>query len=122
MSEQIDNFTKLIAWQKCHKIVLEIYKITKNFPSEEKFGLSNQIRRASVSVTSNIAEGFGRKSSKDKSHFYSMAKGSLLEIQNQLIIAKDLQYIKEKEFDTISKDIIESAKIISGLIKSAMDF
>ncbi|MCC6323376.1 four helix bundle protein [Candidatus Nomurabacteria bacterium] len=122
MEETINNFTKLIGWQKCHRVVLEIYKITKKFPQDEKFGLTDQIRRASVSITSNIAEGFGRKSAKDKSHFYSMAKGSLFETQNQLIIAKDLNYIEEKEYNIINEMIIESLKIVSGLIKSAMDY
>lgn len=122
MGETINTFTKLIAWQKSHLIVLEIYKLTKSFPTEEKFGLTDQIRRASVSVTSNIAEGFGRKSSKDKSYFYTMSKGSLFEIQNQLIIAKDLNYIEEKDFDLINEKITESLKILSGLIKSAMDY
>ncbi len=122
MSEVIDNFTKLVAWQKCHVVVLEVYKLTKSFPTEEKFGLIDQLRRASVSITSNIAEGFGRKSAKDKSHFYSMSKGSLFETQNQLIIAKDLNYINEKEFNLINEKIIESLKIVSGLIKSSMDY
>lgn len=95
--QKIQNFTDLIVWQKGHKLVLEVYKQTKKFPKDELFGLVSQIRRASVSITSNIAEGFGRFSEKEKLHFYSFAYGSLMEVQNQIIIAKDLGFINEEE-------------------------
>jgi four helix bundle protein len=74
--EKIRSFRDLDVWKEGHKLVLEIYKITKNFPKEEMFGLSNQLKRAAVSITSNIAEGFSRKSLKEKIQFYSMAKAS----------------------------------------------
>ncbi len=115
----IKSFTDLSAWKEGHKLVLMIYKATQTFPSEEKFGLTNQIRRAVVSFTSNIAEGFSRNSAKEKIQFYYMALGSLTEIQNQLIIARDLSYLSGNMFDKIAEQTITANKLISGLIKSA---
>jgi four helix bundle protein len=117
----MQNFKDLIAWQKSHAVVLKIYIISRSFPKDEQFGLTPQIRRASVSITSNIAEGFGRNSSKEKSHFYGIAKGSLFEVQNQLLIAKDLEYLSVKEFDIIDTEIVECLRLISGLVKSSVD-
>lgn len=117
----INNFTKLIAWQKSHALVLKTYELTKSFPKEEIFGLISQMRRASVSASSNIAEGFGRSTLKDKIHFYSMAKGSVFELQNQFIICKDLNYISLHDWEVIDVMCVEIQKIISGLQKSAMN-
>jgi len=119
--ETIKTFKDLNAWKHAHEVVLETYRITKNFPNDEQFGLTNQMRRASVSVTSNIAEGFGRLTKKDKAHFYSIAKGSLFELQSQLQIAYDLQYLDKQFFEKINKDIERTLKLTYGLIKSAMD-
>lgn len=116
-SRKIKNFTDLNAWIEGHRLVLLIYKLTKNFPKEEVFGLTNQIRRAVVSITSNIAEGFSRYSFKEKSQFYSMALGSLTEVQNQLIIAKDLTYITENEFNEVWELTVTVNKLLNGLIK-----
>lgn len=117
-SKKIRSFTDLRAWQVGHQLVLEIYRITKNFPKEEQFGLSNQLRRAAVSVTSNIAEGFSRNSCKEKAQFYSTALGSLTEIQSQLLIARDIGYLPPEEFSAIANHTIELNKITNGLIKS----
>ncbi len=114
----IKSFTDLNAWKEAHNLVLMIYSITKNFPKEELFSLVNQLRRAVVSITSNIAEGFSRATDKDKVHFYIMALGSLTEVQNQVIIAKDLKYISKDEFSMLEKQITISSKILNGLIKS----
>ncbi|OJI08196.1 MAG: four helix bundle protein [Candidatus Vogelbacteria bacterium CG22_combo_CG10-13_8_21_14_all_37_9] len=95
----IKNFKDLIAWQEAHKLVLMTYLITKKFPDDEKYALTNQIRRCVVSVSSNIAEGFGRNSALEKSHFYSIARGSILELENQLLIARDLSYLKNESYD-----------------------
>ena len=92
-----------------------VYKVTEKFPSKEIFGLTNQMRRAAVSITSNIAEGFSRNTSKDKYQFYCMAHGSLTELQNQLIIARDIKYLNKDEFDKIATQSIRVAKFISGL-------
>ena len=112
---KIKSFTDLYAWQEGHKLVLMIYKTTENFPNKETFGLTNQMRRASVSVTSNIAEGFSRNTSKDKVQFYSMAHGSLTELQNQLIIARDIKYISKEEFSKIANQTVTVHKLITGL-------
>ena len=89
----IKSFTDLIVWQKEHALVLEIYKITSFFPKEELYGLTSQIKRAIISVTSNIAEGFVRHSKKEKVQFYYVSLGSITEVQNHLIIARDLHFI-----------------------------
>ena len=89
----IKTFTDLIVWQKGHALVLEIYKITSFFPKEELYGLTSQIKRAIISVTSNIAEGFVRHSKKEKVQFYYVSLGSITEVQNHLIIARDLHFI-----------------------------
>lgn len=117
-SVKIKSFTQLIAWQEGHKLVLVVYKITKDFPKEEQFGLSNQMRRCSVSITSNIAEGFSRNYLKEKIQFYYMSLGSLTELQNQLLIAKDVGYINKIDFEKISQQTITSHKLINGLIRS----
>ncbi len=100
-------------------MVLTLYKTTKEFPKEEKYGLVDQIRRAAVSVVSNIAEGFSRESYKEKVQYYAMSKGSVTEIQSQLLIARDLQYMGKKEFDEVAEQTVVVHKILSGLIKKS---
>ena len=119
---KISSFTDLIAWKEGHALVLMAYKVTKKFPREEVFGLTNQIRRAVVSVTSNVAEGFSRFSSNDKSRFYSMAQGSLTEVQNQLIIARDVEYLSAKEYADVADQTILVHKLINGLIKNSPNY
>ena len=118
-SRKIRSFTDLNAWKQGHVLVLEIYKITRNFPKEEQFGLTIQLRRAGVSFTSNIAEGFSRTSYKEKTQFYAMALGSLTEIQNQLLIARDIGYITKIDFDRLAAQTVVTNKITNGLIKSS---
>lgn len=115
---KISNFTDLIAWQKGHRVVLRIYKITATFPSRESFSLVDQMRRASMSITNNIAEGFSRKSSKEKTQFFHLSLGSVTELQNQLFISRDLGYISQSEFDTLFENLVEVHKLLFGLIKS----
>ncbi|MEK7450455.1 MAG: four helix bundle protein [Patescibacteria group bacterium] len=115
----IKSFTDLNAWKEGHKLVLAIYGITKFFPKEEVFGLISQMRRCAVSVTSNIAEGFSRQSYKEKVQFYSMSQGSVTELQNQLIIARDISFITKDKFQEIALQSITVHKIINGLIKSS---
>lgn len=117
--QKIQSFTQLIVWQKAHLLALEIYKITKTFPMEEKFGLIDQLRRAAVSVTSNIAEGFYRRTMKDKAHFYAISLGSLAEIQNQLLMSRDLTYLRNETFHSIALKTVEVHKLLNGLIKSS---
>ncbi len=116
--EKIKSFTDLITWKEGHKLVLMIYKLTKTFPKEEIFGLRSQMQRAAVSVTSNIAEGFSRRSYKEKAQFYSMACGSLTELQNQLIIAKDIDYLELDKFKSIFKQSQNVHMLLNALIAS----
>ena len=118
-SRKIKSFTDLNAWKEGHKLVLMIYDITKTFPKEEVFGLTSQIRRCAVSITSNIAEGFSRQSYREKLQFYSIALGSTTELQNQLLIAKDINYITKEQFQDIAEQSVKVHKIINGLIKSS---
>lgn len=118
-SRKLKSFTDLKVWQEGHKIVLDIYKSTQKFPKEERFGLTNQIRRAAVSFTSNIAEGFSRTSYKEKIQFYYISLGSLTEIQNQLLIARDIGYITKEDFDKLALQTVLLSKILNGLIKKS---
>ena len=112
----IHTFRDLIAWQKSHTLTLEIYAITKTFPKDEIFGLTNQIRRASVSVVSNIAEGFGRRTNADRVHFYDMARASLHEVQAQLLVARDVGYVAKTTFHEADQLSVECHKLLTGLI------
>ena len=114
-TQPITSFTQLIAWQKAHAVVLAIYRITKHFPTDERFGLIDQMRRAAVSITSNIAEGFGRTNKREKAQFYSLAYGSLLEVENQLLIARDVGYLDPKLFQAIAEQCVEVARLLNGL-------
>jgi len=118
--EKIRSFTDLDAWKKAHQLALFTYKITENFPDREKFGLSNQMRRAAVSVTSNIAEGFSRSSAKDKEHFYVMARSSLTELQSQFLLARDLEYLKNELFLQFADQSVDVSKLSIGLMRSVM--
>lgn len=118
MEGKIQTFKDLNTWKEGHKLVLQIYKITKSFPKKETFALIDQILRAVVSITSNIAEGFGRRGMKEKIQFYYLAQSSLTEVQNQLIIAKDVGYMNERVFDELWAQTITVHKLLTGLIKS----
>lgn len=119
--EKIKSFTDLMAWKESHILVLMIYKLTKNLPKEEIFGLINQMRRASVSISSNIAEGFSKNSLIEKNRFYSISRGSTLELQNQLLIARDIGYINNNEFKKVAHQTISVHKLINGLTKNSQD-
>ncbi|MDP3799987.1 MAG: four helix bundle protein, partial [bacterium] len=121
LSNKIKTFTDLIAWKEGHKLVLYIYGITKKFPKDEMFGLTSQLKRCSVSITSNIAEGFSRQYYKEKLQFYSMALGSVTELQNQIFIARDVGYINDLDFNSCSDLAINVHKIINGLIKKTRE-
>jgi len=116
---KINSFTQLDTWKKAHQLVLTIYKLTSRFPKKEIYSLSDQMQRAVVSITSNIAEGFSRQSRKEKIRFYFISRGSLTELQNQLIICRDLGYLKDDEFRNIAELSINVHKLLNGLIKSA---
>ncbi|MEA2020793.1 MAG: four helix bundle protein [Patescibacteria group bacterium] len=116
--EKIKSFTDLICWKKGHELVKETYSTTSNFPREERYALTSQLRRCVVSITSNIAEGFSRRSTKEKVWFLVMALGSLNELQNQLLVAKDVGYLEEDIFNKLDERSIEVSKLINGAIKS----
>lgn len=118
--EKILEFTDLHTWKKGHGLVLEVYKITKKLPDSEKFGICSQANRAAVSITSNIAEGFGRKGNKEKVQFYYIAHGSLTELHNQLLIIRDLGYIDTPTFSSVAEKLLTTKKLLLGLIKSIL--
>ncbi len=113
----IKSYKELLVWQKSMLLVTEIYDITKSFPEEEKFGLTSQMCRSSVSIPSNIAEGWGRFSRKNYIQFLRVARGSLFELETQLLIAKELKYIKINTVSELENLIIEISKMLNSLIK-----
>ena len=116
---KIESFTDLNAWKEAHKLVLMIYTATKVFPKDELFGLISQMRRAAVSISSNIAEGFGRQYYAEKVQFYSTAQSSNIELQNQLLIARDVGYLDQLNFQRIADQSILVKKLLNGLIKKS---
>jgi len=115
---EVFGYRKLIAYQKGKEVVKRTYQLLKKFPSDEKHAMSNQLRRASVSITSNIAEGVNRYSVKDKSHFIEMSYGSLMEVSSQFEIAEELGYITTEERMSMDQLIEEEARLLSGLQNS----
>ncbi len=111
-----EGYRKLIAWQKAKDLALDIYRCTQTFPKNEIYGLTSQLRRAAISVPSNIAEGKGRHSQKDFAHFLYQARGSLLEIETQLSIARDLGYLDPVTFNRALAKAEELGRILNGLI------
>ena len=112
----IKSFEDLTVWQDARKFTNKIYNLTNKFPKEEIYGLTSQIRRATVSIMSNIAEGFDRRSDKELSNFLSMARGSSSEVQNDLYIALDLKYISKEDFTIMYQEAKKIAKQINGLM------
>lgn len=112
------NYKDLVAWQKAMDLVEHIYQTTQAFPDSEQFGLTNQVRRAAVSVPSNIAEGQGRGSKREFIRFIHMARGSLQEVETQLLIAERLQYIGYSKAAQLCRRCVELAKILNGLKRS----
>ena len=115
---EVFGYRKLIAYQKAKEVVKNTYKLLKKFPAEERYAMSDQLRRASVSITSNIAEGINRYSVKDKSHFIEMSYGSLMEVSSQFEIAEELGYITAEERLSMDQLIEEVARLLSGLQKT----
>lgn len=115
---RIFSFEKLIAWQKGRELAILIYKTTKNFPKDEVFGLTSQMRRCSISIASNLAEGSGRSSMKEKARFSEIAYSSSLELLNQVILSFDFEYLDENQYIQIRETITEVNMLIDGLHKS----
>jgi four helix bundle protein len=120
--EKIISFTDLVVWQEGHALVVSVYKVTKTFPKEELYSLVDQMRRAASSVTANIAEGFGRHTYKDKLHFYYQANGSLLELKNFILIAKDVGYLDAEKVDELLDKLEHVHKLLQGFIQKTKSF
>lgn len=108
------GFQRVIAWQKAHEFVLLVYKISKHFPENERFGLTSQLRRAAVSIEANIAEGYRKLSKPDKLRFLNIAQGSLEECRDYHILAKDLNYIDDNEFEQMRMSILMASKFLNA--------
>jgi len=118
LSNEIRSYRDLIAWQKAFEVGKRIYGITASFPVEERFGLTMQLRRGSISIASNIAEGYGRGSAGDYSRFLKIARGALYELDTQMLFAVDLHYMKIDVYEEIKLMIDEVERVLAGLIRS----
>lgn len=107
-----------MAWQLAVAASIEVYRLTKPFPADERFGLTQQLRRAAVSVPSNIAEGYGRGSRQDYARFLRVARGSLYEVETQLLIAVRLGYLGDDAYRDIRAQLAEAGRVLAGLIRS----
>ena len=114
----LKNYKDLKVWQKSYELCLKIYRITAKFPNEERYGLTSQIRRSAVSIPSNIAEGYGRKTTADYIRMLYISYGSVCELETQILLAGDLGFIEKGELGTIKKDIAEIERMLKALIKS----
>ena len=116
MKTRAERFEDLEVWKKAHKLVLEIYRVTRDFPVDERFGLVSQMRRAAISIAANIAEGFKKRTLKDKSNFYNISQGSLEEVRYYLMLSLDLGYLKDtRDLTYLAEEI---GRMLYGLIKS----
>lgn len=116
-SGEIRSYKDLVVWQRAFALGAEIYRLTAGFPNEEKFGLTSQLRRACLSIASNIAEGYGRGSRAEYLRFLRIARGSLYEVETQMLFAVELKFIVREQFDSIAEMINETARVLSGLIR-----
>ena len=118
MSEKLKSYKELKVWQRSYQLCLEIYKITKGFPDEEKYGLTSQLRRAAVSVPSNISEGYGRKTTPEYIQFLYIAYGSICEIETQILLSGDLGYISNGRLEMLKEGIREVERMLKASIRS----
>ncbi|EZH72824.1 30S ribosomal protein S23 [Aquimarina atlantica] len=110
------EYTELKVWKETRKLVNNLYDITKKFPKDETYGLTSQMRRSAISIPSNIAEGCGRRTSSDSIHFFHISRGSLYELETQLYLALDQNYIEVKEHKNLIEQIISCKKLLNGFI------
>ena len=116
--EMLRNYKDLKVWQRSYELCLEIYRVTKGFPKEERYGLTSQIRRAAASVPSNIAEGYGRKTTPEYIKFLYVAYGSNCELETQILLSGDLGYIETDKLKKLQNEIGEVERMLKALIKS----
>ena len=114
----LKNYKELKVWQKAYVLCLKVYKITKQFLKDEVYGLISQIRRTAVSIPSNISEGYGRKTTREYIHSLYVAYGSLCELETQILISRDLNYVEPEIFSKLQEDIGDVERMLKGLIKS----
>ena len=112
------NFRKLDVWHKAHQLAVRIYKVTESFPAAEVYGLTSQLRRAGVSIPTNLAEGCGRTSDADLVRFVVMAMGSVSEVEYLLLLSRELQLIREETNNDLESKIVEIKKMLAALIKT----
>jgi four helix bundle protein len=112
------DFRQLKVWEKSHQLALAIYKATKEFPKEELYGVTSQIRRASMSIPTNIAEGCGRNTDADFARFLQMAMGSASETEYQLILARDLEFLPKDSYEKLHNDVEEVKRMLASLLKT----
>ena len=112
----MQNFTRLKVWDRSHKLTVELYRVTMLFPREELYGLTSQIRRASSSIPANIAEGCGRQGNAELSRFLYIAMGSASELQYHLLLAKDLNFLADNDYQTLSNDVEDVKRMLTSLI------
>lgn len=111
------DYKNLDVWKKSRKLTSSVYEVSKSFPKDEVFGLTNQVRRAAVSVVSNIAEGCGRQHAKDAIQIFYIARGSLYEVETQLYVALDQRFIKESDFEMLILELTSCKQMLNGLIR-----
>jgi len=121
MTDKIRHFKDLLVWQKAHELALKIYKYTEKMPKTELFGMTSQLRRATTSITANIAEGMGRNSYADRVRFYYNARGSIYEVESFLITAKDLGYISESTYNELMELLDFTRRILNNFIRKTQD-
>ena len=121
MFEPSKNFTDLIVWQKAHEFVLETYKVTRDFPKEERFALCTQFQRAAVSIPANIAEGYKKLSKADKLRFLNISQGSLEECRYYIILSRDLSYINSNTYNELIGSLEETSKLLNSYIRGVLN-
>ena len=121
MFEPSKSFTDLIVWQKAHKFVLETYKVTRDYPTEERFALCSQFQRAAISIPANIAEGYKKLSKADKLRFLNISQGSLEECRYYIILSRDLSYINIKTYNELIGHLEEISKLLNSYIRGVVN-
>ena len=114
----MNDFKKLAVWNKSHDLTLKIYRLTANYPREELYGLTSQMRRSSASIPTNIAEGFGRSGDRERARYLEIAMGSANELEYHLILSRDLELLNESEFGMMNRDVVEVRRMMTSLRKT----
>jgi four helix bundle protein len=118
MQQNIETYRDLEAWKLAIRLTKFIYRASEKFPQDERFGLTSQIRRAAVSVASNIAEGWGRGTTSDYARFLRMARGSIFEVETQIVIARELGFIGDEVFNPVDELLRDTGRVLAGLLRS----